>query len=64
MATLMSLNSGMNLETGSVRRILPSSTIIMTAAPVTGLVMEAMRKMASLAIGFFDSMSIKPCASK
>jgi hypothetical protein len=32
------LNSGINFETGSVRRSLPSSIIIRTAVPTTGLV--------------------------
>ena len=50
-ATFRSLNSGMNFETGSVRRTLPSSISIITATPVTGLVEEAMRKRASVVIG-------------
>ena len=63
-ATFISLNSGMNFETGSPSRIFPSSTSIMTATAVMGLDMEASRKMVSLAMGFFDSRSISPCASK
>ena len=64
METLAPLNSGRNLETGSLRRIFPSSAIISTATLVTGLVMEARRKMAPVVIGFFDSRSISPCASR
>ena len=52
-ATFVSLNSGMNRDTGSVSRTFPSSTIIMMATPVTGLVIDAMRKMPSLRIGVF-----------
>jgi hypothetical protein len=54
----------MNRPTGSVRRILPSSTSIITATPTTGFVIDMMRKMVSFCIGFFDSRSISPCASK
>ena len=57
-------SSGMNFETGSVSRTLPSSTIIITATPTTGLVIDMMRKMASFCIGFLVSRSIRPCASK
>jgi adenylyl- and sulfurtransferase ThiI len=64
MATLVSLNSGTNLDTGSVRRIFPSSTSIRIATPVIGLDIDAIGKMASRAIGRFDSRSITPCASK
>ena len=54
----------MKRDTGSLRRIFPSSTSIITAAPVIGFDIEASRKMPSFGIGFFDSMSISPCASK
>ena len=53
----------MNFETGSVRPTLPSSISIRIATPVTGLVEEAMRKIASVRIGAFDSTSITPRAS-
>ena len=54
----------MKRDTGSERRTFPSSTSIRMATPVTGLVIEAMRKMPSFRIGVFDSRSIIPCASK
>ena len=54
----------MKRDTGSVSRTLPSSISIMIATPVTGFDIDAMRKMASLRIGVFDSRSITPCASK
>ena len=60
----MVLNSGMNAETRSVSRTLPSSTIIITATAVMGLDIDASRKIESFSIGFFDSMSASPCASK
>ena len=60
----MPLNSGMKRDTGSVSRTLPSSTIISTAAAVIGLDVDARRKMPSFGIGFLDSTSIRPCASK
>jgi hypothetical protein len=63
-AIFVSLNCGMNLDTGSLRRIRPSSTSIRIATAVTGFVIDAMRKMASLRIGVLDSMSIRPWASK
>ena len=63
-ATFIPLNSGMNFETGSLSRTFPSSTIIRTATPVTGLVDEAMRKSVSLVIGCLDSRSLSPWASK
>ena len=62
-ATLIPLNSGMNLETGSVSPTLPSSISMRIATPVTGLVEEAMRKIASLGMGEPDSTSITPRAS-
>ena len=36
----------------------------MTATPVTGLVIDAIRKMASFRIGVLLSASINPCGSK
>ncbi len=54
----------MYFETGSVMRSFPSSIIIMIATPVTGFVIDAMRNTASFVIGFFDSMSVTPVASK
>ena len=54
----------MNRDTGSVSRSFPSSINIRIATPVTGLDIDAMRKIASLRIGVLLSMSIKPCASK
>jgi hypothetical protein len=43
--------SGSHWSTGSWSAMRPSSTSIMTAAAVTGLVMEARRKIESLVIG-------------
>jgi hypothetical protein len=63
-ATVASANAGMNLETGSVRRTLPSSISMRMATVVTGLVSEASGKMASFGSGFFESMSITPRVSK
>ena len=60
----MFLNSGMNREIGSVRRTLPSSIIISVATPTTGFVIDMMRNIAFVAIGFFASISINPCASR
>ena len=54
----------MYFDTGSVMRSLPSSIIIMMATPVTGFVIDAMRKTASFVIGFFDSMSVDAVASR
>ena len=51
----MSFHSGMNFETGSWRRTFPSSIIIRMATPTIGLVIDMMRKMPSLTIGFFAS---------
>ena len=50
----------MNRDTGSDRRILPSSTSIMIATPTIGFVIEARRKIASVRIGVRDSMFAKP----
>ena len=63
-ATLSPFISGMNFDTGSVSRTLPSSIIIMIETPTTGLVIDMMRKIASFCIGLRDSMSIRPCASR
>ena len=54
----------MNFDTGSVSLTLPSSIIIMIETPTTGLVIDMILKIASFCIGFRDSMSIRPCASK
>ena len=54
----------MNFDTGSVRRTLPSSIIIRIAVPTTGLVIDMMRNIVSVCIGFFDSMSVRPCACR
>ena len=54
----------MKRDTGSVSRSFPSSISIRIATPVTGFDIDAMRKIASLRIGVFESMSIRPCASK
>ena len=54
----------MYFDTGSVMRSLPSSIIIMIATPVTGFVIDAMRNTESFVIGFFESMSVTPVASK
>jgi hypothetical protein len=54
----------MNVDTRSFRWTFPSSTIIITATDVIGLDIDARRKMESFAIGFFASMSARPCASK
>ena len=63
-ATFISLNSGMNRETGSVSRTLPSSTIIRTATAVTTFDMEASRNTESFIMGLWPSTSMRPCASK
>jgi hypothetical protein len=54
----------MNCETRSLRRSFPSSSIIITATAVIGFDIDARRKIVSRAIGFFASMSMRPCASK
>ena len=63
-ATLRSLKSGRNRETGSVSRTLPSSTKIRTATAVTTFDMEANRNTASFVMGLRPSISMRPCASK
>jgi hypothetical protein len=42
---------------------LPSSIIIIVATPMTGLVIDMIRNIASFAIGFLASKSIEPAAS-
>ena len=64
MPTLVSLNSGMKRDTGSLSRIFPSSSSVRIATAVTGFDIDASRKMASVVIGFFDSRSMNPRASK
>ena len=59
----MFLNSGINFETGSLSETLPSSIIIIMAVPITGLVMEAMRKRESRFMGALVSRSMTPAAS-
>jgi hypothetical protein len=49
--TIGEASSGSHVPTGSFRPILPSSTRIITAAAVTGLVIDARRKIESAAIG-------------
>ena len=56
----MSAKAGMYLDTGSARESLPSSIRIMAATVVIGLVIEAMRKIASVFIGALASLSRKP----
>ncbi len=58
--TLMFLYSGMNLSTLSLSAILPSSTSIMTATLVTGLVIDQIRQMVSFSIGNLFSTSRYP----
>ena len=49
-ATVVVLNAGMNFDTGSFRRSLPSSSSIIAATLVTAFDIEAMRKIASFCI--------------
>ena len=60
--TVGSASSGSHRPTGSSSAIKPSSTSIMTAAAVMGLVIEAKRKMESLAIGA-PPTAIEPTAA-
>ena len=55
--------AGTHLAASSSRPILPSSTSIITPIDVTGLVIDAMRKIESLAIGTFLPTSCLPNAS-
>jgi len=61
--TLGDASSGSHSSTASSSAIRPSSTSIMTAAAVMGLVIDAMRKIESLAIRAVPSMSSDPTAS-
>ena len=54
----------MYFETGSLRRMRPSSTSIMAATDANGLVMEYSRKIASFVIGAPACGSRWPSASK
>ena len=56
-------SSGSHRSTGSSSAIRPSSTSIMAAAATMGLVIEAMRKIESRAIGAVPSASTEPTAS-
>jgi hypothetical protein len=55
--TRMSATSGRYLLTGSVSASLPSSTSIIAATLVTGLVIEAIQKIASGFSGIFPAQS-------
>ena len=55
--TRISDSSGSHFATGSVSASLPSSTSVIAAATVTGLVIDAMRNMVSRCIGRRASMS-------
>jgi hypothetical protein len=59
-ATRMSRNSGMYFHTGSSRDNRPSSTSIIAATLTMGLVIEYMRKIASLLIATLRSQSRHP----
>jgi hypothetical protein len=61
--TLRSASSGSSRSTGSSSRSLHSSTRIIAAAAVTGLVMEEMRKIESRCIGCAPSYDMPPIAS-
>ena len=56
----MSLNSGKYLETGSFSKNRPSSASIITPTLVMALVMEAIRKIASLRMSLPASISNMP----
>ena len=56
-STRMSASSGNHRATGSVSASAPSSTSAIAAATVTGLVIEAMRKIVSRCIGSCASTS-------
>ena len=58
--TFWSRKDGMKRYTWSFNSKRPSSHRIIAATAQIGLVMEAMRKMASSPSGFFDSMSANP----
>src|SRR5215207_6527444 len=61
--TLGDASSGSHSPTGSSSPIRPSSTSIITAAATMGFVIEARRKIESLAIGEAPSTSAEPTAS-
>ena len=61
--TVVALNAGMYLDTGSARPSRPSSTSIIAATLVTAFVMEAMRTIVSRRIGALASTSAIPNAS-
>src|SRR5262247_4364698 len=56
-------SSGSHCPAGSSSAIRPSSTSIITAEAVMGLVIEATRKIESLAIGGVPSTSVEPAAA-
>ena len=61
-STRISASSGSHRSTGSDRAILPSCTSVIAAATVTGLVIEAIRKIVSRRIGRPASASRWPIA--
>ncbi len=63
LSTLRSAISGSSRSTGSSRRSLPSSTRIIAATAVIGLVMDAIRKMLSRFRGVPRSRSCMPTTS-
>ena len=63
-ASFSPLNSGRYFETGSSTESLPASCIIMTAVPVTGLVIEAIQKIESTFIGIVFPRSASPWAAR
>ena len=56
-------SSGSQRSTGSSRAILPASTRVMATAAVIGLVIEAMRKIASRLTGAAPSKVVEPTAT-
>ena len=56
-------SEGMNFDTSSSRPTFPCSTSCITPIEVTALVIEAMRKIVSFAIGTFFAAFILPNAS-
>ena len=63
-ATRMRISGGTCAPTGSESSTRPSSTRLSAATPQTGLVIEAMAKMASARIGTRASASSQPTASR
>ena len=61
--TCMAPMAGMYLDTGSLTNSRPSSYSIMAATDTMGLVIEAIRKIASRGIGAPAGLSRKPTAS-